>query len=62
MSALSRKDYLLVARAVRDSEAPYDAKVRVTNSLVAAFTGDSDGFLRHVEVFRAIALSPEGGE
>lgn len=61
MSAMSRKDYLLIARAIRDSEAAYDGKVKITNALVRVLTEEDEGFERHTEVFEAIALSPGRG-
>lgn len=59
VSAMSRKDYLNVARAVRDSHAAFESKEKITRSLVAVFAEDGEGFLRHQEVFEALALSPE---
>lgn len=61
MTGMSRRDYIAVARAVRDSGAAFESKTRITDALVASFSEEDDRFVRHVEVFEAIALSPERG-
>lgn len=62
MTGMSRRDYIAVARAVRDSNAAFESKVKITDALVATFREDNERFDRHVETFEAIALSPERGQ